>query len=157
MEKEYKKGDVVWLAENNFVVKCVITEVDDHFRKQHPDAHIFYWVDEPIGHGMTADEFFDTFEEAAEVCVENHENEQDSIKRYNLNPECIKDTLDKFRNGAGRFILSTHLDGDNYGKKELITDEQVKEFVKGYPPKEEGKDWIKLENFESYRRQPCKS
>jgi hypothetical protein len=40
---EYKCGDEVWTFIGDIVVKCIITEVDDQWRKKHPDGILFYW------------------------------------------------------------------------------------------------------------------
>ncbi|MBD3261026.1 MAG: hypothetical protein GF334_04990 [Candidatus Altiarchaeales archaeon] len=56
MTKEYKVGDEVWYVPGFLAIKCRIKEVDDHFKKQHPKAHLFYVIDEPVGHSLAADE-----------------------------------------------------------------------------------------------------
>ncbi len=63
-EKEYKKGDKVWYIHGDLLIHCTIRDIEDCFRKKHPDARLFYWLDEPVGHAVGADELYDTFESA---------------------------------------------------------------------------------------------
>lgn len=69
--KDFKEGDKVWFIpgdkeETLIAIQCSIIEVDRSFRAKHPKANLFYWLDEPIGHSVTSDYFFESKEEALE-------------------------------------------------------------------------------------------
>lgn len=63
---DYKVGDTVWYIPEGYgiLIKCKIVEVDDHFRKQEPQAYLFYDIDEPVGHFLNDYELYQTKEDA---------------------------------------------------------------------------------------------
>lgn len=135
---EFKVGDSVWYVAGYrgdalLAILCKIQEVDDYFRKKHPEAILFYWLDEPIGHSLAADEFFLTREEA-ELDIQDRAKMEDL---EGMDPLDENAELDKFRESSLRFILSTW----NKGKD---TEESVKEMLNSYPRKERGKQWFNL-------------
>lgn len=107
-QKEYNVGDKVWINYMGLIVQCTITFVEDCFRKKHPEAYLFYGVDEPIGHDLGADELFDSPEAVikAKGCISDG--------------PFIKPTLDSHREASMRFILSTHQEGIDYQKVDKV-------------------------------------
>jgi hypothetical protein len=135
-DKEYKVGDKIWFipgyrGQYLLAIQCTITEVDDHFRKQEPQAHLFYDIDEPCGHFLAADEIIDSYEEAQEILkeffLEEYENNSDA------NPNL---QLSAYREKAINFILGTQrlnlLDHEN----------SKKEWLDSLPDKEYGVEWF---------------
>ena len=141
-EKEYAVGDKVWLVEGDLLIHCSVIEVDDSFRKKDAAAYLFYWLDEPIGHAIGADEMYDTFDQAKEVFEECVKNTKAFYEEEGV--EYKGTSLEQSRNRTARFILATYLEGDQYGKKDLVKDQAVKDMLEesAYPGKEKGKEWF---------------
>jgi hypothetical protein len=143
--EEFSVGDVAWIIYETVVVRCRITEVDDYFRQQDPQAYLFYVVDEPIGHSLAADELFPSAREAMETLrmeytawvEEDHkcpaEVCQKMVTRYRT------DTLDSIRRSRAEFIGTTH-EGDTPSATQKFADD----LLKRYPAKIEGKDWFRI-------------
>jgi len=66
----YKVGDKVWYTQyynkNYVAIESTITEIDDHARKKHPSAILFYNLDFIIGHNITDDKLLDSEDEVIE-------------------------------------------------------------------------------------------
>lgn len=143
MSKEYKIGDKVWWSNGHQIVRCTITGLDDQWRKKHPDGILFYEIDEPVGHSLDIDSFYDTLEEWAGDPADFEEAE--------LEPEKFS-SLDAMRRDMVRFILSTRLEGADYTKSEKISDGEVEKALSewGYPQKKHGEGW--LTHDEAYKQ-----
>lgn len=133
-EKEYKKGDVVWYLSAFVAVRCTIVEVQDEFRKKHPMGVIYYWLDEPVGHAVDAEELYDTREEA-EVALREWimEIPHSAADVYSLDDE---------RRRVGRFLKKTHAISGLSPERIRAEDAAVDEWLKTLPPKERGTDWF---------------
>lgn len=118
MEKEYSQGDVVWYITqfngNHLAIKCKIICVDDYFRKQDPNAYLFYDLDIAVGHFVAAYDLYDTEEEAIERMRE--------IKNEQPKKQFKKITLEEQQEHVKDFIKSTwdHLDEDPNFYKETV-------------------------------------
>jgi hypothetical protein len=68
-EKVYQVGDTVWYIPGHsnpllLAIRCRVVEVNDQFHQQDSSTPIYYWLDEPVGHAVSADQLFDTREQA---------------------------------------------------------------------------------------------
>lgn len=128
---EYKKGDKVWFIPNSaeIAILCTIDEVDDEFRKIHPDSYLFYWIDEPVGHALAEDEMIAanevSIEEVKEILEDCKEQDKEqNSKKYNTLEEYRERTISFIkgtweRNGCGdKWIDTVYLDKEY--KKEWI-------------------------------------
>lgn len=118
---EFDQGEIIWFVPQNcrLVIRCTIEEVDDEFRKKHPDSYLFYWVDEPVGHALSEDEICLTKEEAEEVAGNGIYSED----------------LLFWRRKQLKFIISTWKDAPEEEK-------DVEKVLLNYPEKQEGIDWF---------------
>ena len=137
----YKVGDKVWCVpgyrDNSLIaVECTIVKIDDSFRKKHPDAYLFYWVDEPTGHALDEDELY-TFEEAKLILLTRKEMLEDfhEDERINCNADLIA-----YRTNGLKFIVSTWEDAPEEAKN-------VETMLKNYPAKERGKNWFNISDL----------
>lgn len=84
---------------------------------------VYYNIDEPTGHAVAEhEEIFSSVEEAIEY-------------NANISKAGAEHALEDFRYKAAKFILSTHLPDKDYGKQELVNDEQIKKFLSKLPNK----------------------
>ena len=107
-------GDKRWYVfgyERPLAIRVTITLIDEYD---------FCWIDEPLGHSVSEDEFY-TCEEA--ICELNERKIESEIEELG--------TLDEFRESSAEFILSTW--------KDPIT---IEEFLKEYPEKIKDVDWF---------------
>jgi hypothetical protein len=134
--KEYKVGDKVWWIpgyrdERLIMIASTVTEVDDTFRRAHPDAYLFYWIDEPTGHSLDGDEVFDTREEAEEELINR------AYSSSEIGDELILDTtLEQFREIAKHFIMMT-----------WVRAGIMQEWTVKYPEKTPGTEWLNLNHL----------
>lgn len=137
--KTYKVGDRVWWWHGHILIRCTITRVDDQWTKENLEGILFYELDEPTGHSIDADVLHETLKEAVGDLKDWEEVEVDD--------DVEETTLDEFRRKSVRFILSTHLEGPDYGKTEKVSDAEVDRALVewGYPPKRHGEDWLTAE------------
>lgn len=75
----YQVGDKGWLvlgyrAHGLIAAECTVTEVINDLNKKFPEAQIFYYLDEPIGHSIAGDELMSR-EEAEEELLDRYHNE----------------------------------------------------------------------------------
>jgi hypothetical protein len=138
--KEYKVGDKVWYHKGTLLVLCTIVGVDDAFRKKYPKAVLYYWLDEPIGHHVDAEELYSDFKEAKKDLKMFVKNTREAFEE--LGRPFREDSLPLARKQSARFILSTHLKGKKWGKRELVVRKKMEEFLKSYPPKKKGVEWF---------------
>lgn len=131
-EKEYKTGDTVWYLAGFVAVRCTILEVEDCFRRKHPDAYLFYWLDEPVGHAVGADDLYDT-REAAEAALREAIAES---PHEASEPE----TLGDCRRDRNEFVKSTHLDAATTDDQRRAVEEDWA--ARRYPDKQRGTDWF---------------
>lgn len=120
-------GDVVWYVPRGIAlaIRCRIVEVDDWARRQHPQGTLFYWIDEPVGHGLCDDEVFSTKEDALEFLKAEHGDKPPS-------------TLAAYREQAVKFIVSTH------DLPENDVNDAVNRLLQSYPIKDAG-EWLTLD------------
>jgi hypothetical protein len=140
MTREFQAGDVVWIVprDANLIIRCTITEVDDYFRKLEPQAYLFYWIDEPIGHSLAEDELFSTEKEAiTELLGEEKEVELEMIAELEteLGVSGLEVDLMKWRQRRMKFIISTWEDAPQ-------TEDFLREQLKQFPNKVQGQDWF---------------
>lgn len=146
MSKDYKINDVVWYKPISYllIVKTKIVEIDDFFRKKHPQAYLFYWIDEPVGHGLT-DELSETKEEAIQA-LKKHYNIllEDNNEYRSLGEEEIEidsnPQLNIFRKNNISFIVSTWETCDT-------KQEEKDRWYKELENKIYGVDWFNIENI----------
>ena len=98
-----KTGDKVWFipgysGNHLLVVECEIIEIDDDFYKKDPNAYIFYWLDEPIGHSVDEEELFSSLEDAKNYLLEIEHELTDPLLNANLND---------YRKDRIHFVVST--------------------------------------------------
>ncbi len=149
--REFDAGEEVWIIYGTVVVKCKITKVDDYFRKQHPDAYLFYDVDEPIGHSLSEDELSETKEEAIEALYERLEEWKNEANHPSFDKETrdkiinrfYNDTLDDIRRKTAEFIGTTHEGNKPSETKTPFVQKFADDLLKNYPKKIEGKDWFR--------------
>ena len=136
--KEYKKGDVVWyVASYNppLAIKCKIDQVEDQFRKKHPDAYLFYWLDEPVGHAVSSDELYDTREQAESEFNSRVAELKQACEEEGLEYDHEPLTLEKYRQLTIEFIKKTWEDaGHKFPEDKTLL----------YPDKEEGTEWFSI-------------
>lgn len=139
--KEYKVGDKVWYHKGTLLVLCTIVEVNDEFRKQYgPKAVLYYWLDEPIGHAVDAEELYSDFKEAKKALKEFVKNTKEFYDEEGL--PFREHSLPLDRKHSARFILSTHQKGKKWGQRDLVTKTRCERFLKAYPPKKKGVEWF---------------
>lgn len=128
-ENELKVGDKVWTVQEGYklAILCTIIEIDDYFRKQEPQAYLFYTLDEPIGHDLAEWELISDKEKAKEYLEEIHKDYDDDFKVY---------TLDEYRNRRIDFIVKTW-------RSAGCNDE----FVNDYIPKEHLEKWFTIQDI----------
>lgn len=131
-EKEYKKGNVVWYLAGFVAVRCTILEVEDCFRKRHPDAHLFYWLDEPVSHAVGVDELYDTRDEAEAALREDI--------AFNPHEAAEPETLDDYRRSLYGFVKSTHLAAATTEDERRAVEKDWTD--RRYPDKQRGTDWF---------------
>ncbi len=149
--REFNVGEEVWIIYGTVVVRCKITEIDDYFRKQHPDAYLFYDVDEPIGHSLSEDELSETKEEAIEALYERLEEWKNEVNHPSFDKETrdkiinrfYNDTLDDIRRKTAEFIGATHEGNKPSETKTPFVQKFADDLLKNYPKKIEGKDWFR--------------
>ena len=129
---DYKIDDKVWFIPDDYllVIECKVIEVDDQFRKQEPQAYIWYSLDEPVGHDVGIDQLFKTKEEALGIL-----KYRKAILKFKL------DTLDKYRKDRIEFIINTWT--DDILEKEF----KKKIWYKTLPNKEYNKQWFNVESL----------
>ena len=132
---DYKIGDEVWYSPPNsfLAIRCEITEIDDYFRKQHPEAYLCYWIDEPVGNGLSDDEFFTSKEE-----IEEYFREEYPLDLLSKNLKLDEQLLD-FRKRRATFIVSTW----NI-KSEVERANKIEEILNFYPNKKHGDHWFNI-------------
>ncbi len=133
-EWEYENGDVVWYPVYPFLIKCVVS-VNDYFRKQNEGSYLFYGVNEPVGHSLSGDELFDSFNDGKEELLSMH--------KYNgLHLPNYAKTLIEHRERTISGIKST------WGAAGIEAAERAKmdaEFgLHCYPDKIQGVDWFHI-------------
>ncbi len=147
--REFDAGEEVWIIFGTVVVRCKITEVDDYFRKQHPNAYIFYDLNEPIGHSLSEDELFETKEEALEVLREmleswkKNEHDVDEETCRFVENRFYTDTLENLRRKNTEFIGATHEGNKPTETNTPFVQKFADDLLKNYPEKIEGKDWFR--------------
>jgi len=109
---DLKLGDRLWYVsgysgEHLIAIECTITEVDDHFRKAHSDAYLFYWVDEPVGHALSYDEIFLTKEEALAELLDRYYEALKDPDFDDDGPPLTDAQLVNYRKGVEHFIKAT--------------------------------------------------
>ena len=131
-------NDEVWFIPRGaaLIVKCKIDEIDDHARKRDPQAYLFYWLDEPVGHGLDRDDVFVGTKKEAIACLQEYiqdikDDPDEDITRYQTD-------LETWRRTASEFIISTH---GKQGKKEKYGKYPFK-----YTPKTYGTEWFNDKN-----------
>jgi hypothetical protein len=133
-EKKHKVGDQAWFVPGFkgaalIAVRVTISEVDDHWKRKDPDGGLlFYWLDEPVGASLAADDLLD--EDAAK---------QELLARYadwvhyrEDGEEYVAGDLPKWREQKMGFIVGTWPAGAHPGLKE-------------YSDKKGGVDWFNME------------
>src|SRR5258708_1945646 len=109
-------------------IKVKIIEIDDQFRKQHPESYLFYWVDEPVGHAVSDDEL-----------ISRREAEDELMSRFEGNSEDEIADLTAWRTRSLSFIRGTHvrnaMNVDNFPRAE------------SYPAKQQGVDWFNISDI----------
>jgi hypothetical protein len=131
---DYKVGDKVWYIpgfrlDGLLAIQCTITEVDDTFRQREAQAYLFYWIDEPVGHSLDEDNFFQTKEDAARELLSRREQ---LLKYYERENVVENAQLEKYRAKMIQFIMSTWPPGE-------------KTWPETYPDKE----WFNLEDIDN--------
>ena len=155
---KYKVGDKVWIVQRFIAIQCTIIDIDDYFAKRHPEGGIyFYWFDEPIGHGTSADDCYSK-EEAKEVLLDYWQEDEDS---YLIHPEDRPDpatihqykteTLNQWRHQGTKFISSTHQNNGERCECEFCSEmyDKISSDFPYMPPKKPGIEWFNLEMLEN--------
>jgi len=100
----YEVGNKVWYVayydKNYIAIESTITEIDDHARKQHPNATIFYDLDIIIGHNVAGYELLDSEKEVEEYFDDILQDKEDL---ENLN----EFSFEEYQEYKKKFIKST--------------------------------------------------
>ena len=153
----YKIGNKVWIVHRYIAIRCTINEIDDYFAKT--GGFYFYWVDEPIGHGMGLERLIDTATEAQEQLLSIWQSDLDFYSDYpedtpssEENAKLRRASLGEWRNQGVEFISGTH----HQNGKECSCDfckgnynEGMPEGIPYMPPKEERTEWFNLGMIEA--------
>jgi len=130
-------GQEVWYIPQGslIAIRCKITEIDTQWRERHPEGVLFYWIDEPVGHGLNDDELIETEELAKEILQE----EAAGCPHIELQRN---DSLDNFRQRVAKFIVWTWKLNPEENQR------QVQELLATYPEKQQGVDWFNVKDVE---------
>jgi hypothetical protein len=135
---DYKVNDKVWFIPVGcfIAIKCTIAEIDDEFRKKEPQAYLFYWLDEPVGHGVSNYELYKTKKLALEELKQGYKEALDEGR------DNLLVTLEEYRKHRINFIVNTWQD----------CSENEKIYYKNawnlrLPIKEQRKEWFNIENL----------
>jgi hypothetical protein len=131
---ELNKGDDAWAVYRGIAIKCKVLDVEDHWAKKHPDGIYFYWLDEPIGHSLPADELFLNREDAKKELLRLWDDEDpfdtDEEKEDHLNA-----SLDLWREIGTDFIIKSHEQSNH----------EHPGWEDGFmPPKKPDEDWFNI-------------
>jgi hypothetical protein len=133
-DKRYEVGEKAWIVPGFrgsalIAVQVTITEIDDHWEKKDPDGGIlFYWLDEPIGASLSADDLMD--EKAAKM--ELLARYKDWVEYRKDGEEAGPGALQKWRQEKMGFISGTWPAGEHPGFRE-------------YEDKKPGAEWFNVD------------
>jgi len=146
-ERQFDIGETVWVILGELIVKCVVTHIDDSFRKESPNAYLFYSIDEPVGHDLPEDELFLTKQEASSILLSTNR------KHKNRTLEEVRDEIIWFIAGthAGYYLPSANPGEKDKQKKEIFEKQSdvFDHFKATLKPKTRGIDWFSYADLQS--------
>lgn len=146
-------GQEVWFIIKYMAVKCKIKEISfsgpkgwQYFYENSEElkaerkaakamgALQFYYIDEPIGHGLYSNEFYRTAQDAKNYLIELNKQDKTWLEKYKGKS---KENLFNYRKNTVRWLLSLH-------ERNGATPEELARYKKElvYPKKVKGKDWF---------------
>lgn len=134
--KKYEKGDKVWYIFGDLLIQCTISDT----RKDSPKAWTHYYLDEPVGHAVYAEDFYASFKDAKRDFRAATRNTKKYFVEEKVPYRGMK--LPTWRRTAARFILSTHLPGKKWGKRGLVAQSKIKKFLSSYSSKKKNVEWF---------------
>lgn len=85
MQKKYNVGDTVWITRGGLAIKCKIVTIERDDQNGNS-----YWVDEPIGYGLSAEDFLN--EPTPEATLDSfRESQCEMLECENAYPPKLKD------------------------------------------------------------------
>lgn len=135
-------GDRVWIILWPLLVRVTVEWVDYIWEKRNPAGVLEYSVDELIGHDIQDFEMFDTFEDAMKEYRNWQEQGRQEPDAWSLGEE---------RLDSAKFILSTHLRGEDYGDRNLISQDDARKLIDRCcgQDKIRGRDWFNWQDLKT--------